>query len=286
MRQWGREMSEGAAQTAFDRTWWAAVTRHGRLWRGCFSLALVREAQFRAHSVTTAIVGLFQVAIGLVPVLLLYSYTDEMRGWSRADVTVLLGLHQVMTGMLAMFIGPNMWRMSDYITRGELDLMLIRPVNTQFYVTTRWIRPDQAFNVVAGLAVASIGIARGGSAPDVLDIVQATIVFLAGFVLMTCAWSSLTYCAFWMQSVVTVSMFFQDMMQAGRYPVMFFPLAVRLMFTVLVPLAFAATFPAQAITGGISWSLVIGAVGFAIVAIVFVRLFWLHAIRRYSSASS
>jgi len=279
-------MNESAADTALDRSSWAAIRRHARLWRGCFSLALVREAQFRAHSITTMVVGLFQVAIGLVPVLLLFSYTDEVRGWSQADVIVLLGLHQVMTGLLAMFIGPNMWRMSDYITRGELDLMLIRPVNTQFYVTTRWIRPDQAFNVVAGLVVAGVGIARTGTVPGALNIGQAAIVFLAGFVLMTCAWSSLAYCAFWMQSVNTVTMFFQDVMQAGRYPVVFFPLTVRLMFTILVPLAFATTFPAQAITGGISWWLVLGAVGFAIAGLVLVRLFWLHAVRRYSSASS
>jgi len=279
-------MNDFSASEPLDRSPWSAVTRHARLWRACFALALVRETQFRVNILTTVVIGLVQVGIGLIPILLLFSYTGEVRGWSQADVIVLLGLHGTMTGLLAMFVGRNMWEMTEYVTRGNLDLLLIRPVNTQFHVTTRWVRPDQAFNVVTGLIVTGFGIARTGTVPGAADRIQATIVFLAGFVLIACAWSALSYLAFWTHSVSTVIMFFQDVMQAGRYPVTFFPGAVRALFTAIVPLAFATTFPAQAITGGISWWLVGASVAFAIVAIALLRLLWNHAIRRYSSASS
>ncbi len=279
-------MNDTATHEPLDRSPWAAFARHARLWRACFSLGLVREAQFRANAITTVVLGLIQVGIGLIPILLLYSFTGEVRGWTQADVIVLLGLHGTMTGLLAMFVGRNMWAMTDYVTKGELDLLLIRPVNTQFHVTTRWIRPDQGFNVLTGLVVAGVGIARTGTVPGALDIVQATIVFLAGFVLLACAWSALAYLAFWMHSVWTIIMFFQDVMQAGRYPVTFFPGAMRVLFTAIVPLAFTTTFPAQALTGGISWWLVAASVAFTIVAVVLLRLLWNHAIRRYSSASS
>jgi len=279
-------MNERSMSDMLDPSTWASVTRHARLWRACFSLGLVREAQFRANAITTVVLGLIQVGIGLIPILLLYSYTAEVRGWSQADVIVLLGIHGAMTGLLSMLIGGNMWAMTEYVIRGGFDHLLIRPVNTQFHVTTRWIRPDQAFNVIAGLVVAGVGIARTGTVPGAGDLIQATVVFLAGFVLIACAWSALAYLAFWMHSVWTIVMFFQDVMQAGRYPVTFFPGAVRVLFTAIVPLAFATTFPAQAITDGISWWLVGASVAFAIVAVALLRLLWNHAVRRYSSASS
>jgi len=279
-------MNDISLREPLDQSWWTSLTRHARLWRACFALALVRETQFRVNILTTVVIGLVQVGIGLIPILLLYSYTDEVRGWSQADVIVLLGMHGAMTGLLSMFVGRNMWAMTDYVTRGELDLLLIRPVNIQFHVTTRWIRPDQAFNVATGLIVAGVGIARGSATPGALDLVQATVVFLAGFVLVACVWSALSYMAFWTHSVSTVIMFFQDVMQAGRYPVTFFPGAMRVLLTAVVPLAFATTFPAQAITSGISWWLMSGSVAFAIVAVALLRLLWHFAIRRYSSASS
>jgi len=280
------EVNDLATREPLDGSPWTAVTRHARLWRACFTLGLVREAQFRANAITTVVLGLIQIGIGLIPILLLFSFTGEVRGWSQADVIVLLGLHGAMTGLLAMLVGRNMWAMTDYVIKGELDLLLIRPVNIQFHVATRWIRPDQAFNVATGIIVAGVGIARTGTVPGPIEITQATVVFLSGFVLLACAWSALAYLAFWMHSVWTIIMFFQDVMQAGRYPVTFFPSAMRVLFTAIVPLAFATTFPAQAVTGGISWWLVAASVAFAIVAVALLRLLWNHAIRRYSSASS
>ena len=76
------------------------------------------------------------------------------------------------------------------------------------------------------------------------------------------------------------------MLGAGRYPVAFFPLVVRLALTFIVPLAFATTFPAEALTHGISWWLVPGAIAFAALAVVALRAFWNVAIRQYASASS
>jgi len=269
-----------------DATLWASVTRHARLWRGLMSLALVREAQFRAHLVATISVGLVQIAISLIPVLLIFSFTKEVKGWTQADVIVLVGIHQLITGLLATFIAPNVTRMTEYITHGDLDLLLIRPVNTQFYVTMRWMQPAEFFNVLTGLLLVAVGIVRAGVEPGAVDMVKGIILLGSGFILLTCAWSAMAFCAFWMSSVTSITFFFYDIMQAGRYPVVFFPTAIRALLTFVVPLAFATTFPAQAITGGISWWVVVGAVGFCLMAAVLVRVFWTYAVRFYSSASS
>jgi ABC-2 type transport system permease protein len=199
---------------------------------------------------------------------------------------VLVGVHQAMTGLLAMFVAPNMMRMTEYITRGELDLMLIRPVNTQFYVTTRWMQPAELFNVLTGVVLIAIGIAQAPATPGVLDVGQGLLVFGGGFVLLTCIWSAMAFCVFWLSSVTSITSFFYDILQAGRYPVVFFPVAVRAILTFVIPLAFATTFPAQAITGGISWWIVLATVAFTLVAVILVRTFWNYAVRRYSSASS
>jgi ABC-2 type transport system permease protein len=272
--------------TPIDVSRWASVRRHARLWRGFLSLALVREAQFRAHLVATISVGVIQIAISLIPVLLLFSFTKDVKGWTQSDVIVLVGIHQLMVGLLAMFVAPNVTRMTEYITHGDLDLLLIRPVNTQFYVTTRWMQPAEFFNVLTGLFLVAFGIVHTGITPGAIDLLKGIILLGAGFFLLTCAWSALSFCAFWMSSVTSITFFFHDILEAGRYPVVFFPTAIRALLTFLIPLAFATTFPAQAVTGGISWWIVLGAVAFCLIALFLARVFWRYAVRFYASASS
>ena len=122
-----------------DRNWLHKQLRHLRLWRRFLTQAAVRETHYRAHFVTTLLVGLVQLGLGIVPILLLFGFTQEMHGWSRAEVITLVGAYQIITGLMAAFVAPNLDRMTAYITEGELDAVLLRPVSSQFYLTLRWI---------------------------------------------------------------------------------------------------------------------------------------------------
>jgi ABC-2 type transport system permease protein len=262
------------------------LARNARLWLACFRLAIVRETQFRGNFVATVVVGLAQILIGIIPVLVIFSYTGAVNGWSQADVIVVLGVQQAMMGMLGMFLIRNMWSLSEDILSGDLDQMLLRPVDALFHAATRWIRPDQVFNVLTGIVVAAVGLARGAGWPGVTSSLQAIVLFLAGFLLLSITWTAVSCCAFWTQSMMAITLFFRDVLEAGRYPVWFFPIALRLMLTFVVPLAFATTFPAQAVTNGVEWWIVLAALGFCVVAMAGLRMLWHTAIRSYSSASS
>lgn len=274
--------------TPLDPTPWAAVRRHARLWRAFVAIALVREVQFRANALATLLVGVAQLVVSLVPILLIFSFAGEVNGWSRADVLVVAGFQQAMAGLLATFIAPNMNRMTQYVTEGDLDVLLVRPVNGHLLVATRWVRPAELFSVLSGIGLTIVGLVQRGTMPSPAGIVQAIILFTAGFVLLACAWSVVATCVFWTSSVTAGTLFFGDVMQAGRYPVTFFPRAIQVFLVAVVPWAFASTFPAEALTHGLErgWLLTPVAIAFAIAALVGCHTFWNHAIHRYASASS
>lgn len=268
-------------------TVWVAIRRHTRLWRSFVVISLVREVQFRANALATFFVGMAQMVVSLVPILLIYSFAGEVNGWSQADVLVVAGFQQAMAGLLVAFIAPNMMRISEYVAHGDLDVLLVRPVNTHVLVATRWVRPAELFSLVNGIGLITFGLVQANRMPSPAGSIQAIVIFVAGFVLLSCAWSMVATCAFWTSSMTAGTLFFSDVMQAGRYPVTFFPRTLRLFLTAIVPWAFASTFPAEALTQGLSeWWLTPVAIAFAIMAVIGSHTFWNLAIRRYASASS
>jgi ABC-2 type transport system permease protein len=56
--------------------------------------------------------------------------------------------------------------------------------------------------------------------------------------------------------------------------------------TYLVPIGFAITVPAQALTHRLNWPTVAIALGFALALAAFTRWFWHVGLRRYSGASA
>lgn len=262
------------------------VRRHWRYWRRCLTQAVVRETHYRVHFLATVGVGLAQLVLALVPILLLFGYTDTVNGWSGAEVVALVGLYQTVVGLMSTFVAPNMARMTRYVAEGELDQVLLRPVSAQFSVTLRWIQPAELANVVTGLLVLAGGLYRAGVTPDAAGVAQAVVLFGCGLVLLTCVWSALVYLAFWLTSVQPIAMLMYDLLRTGQYPVSFFPAAVRAFLTFALPVGFATTFPMQALAGVGSWSRVTVGLALAVAAVVLLRVYWRFALRRYSSASS
>lgn len=272
--------------TPLDPTPLHALRRHLRLWKRFVTQAIVRETHYRASIITTTLVGLFQLVIALIPVFLLYSFTDDINGWSRGDVIALGGIYQATVAMLWFGIEPNMERLSNAIREGELDLILIRPVSALFYVMLRWIKPAEIFMILAGLGVAAIGLANSGEEPGATGVLQAGILIACGLVLISCAWTAIVMTAFWFTSTSPAAMVVGDLIFTGRYPLSFYPTAIRFFLSFIFPIGFAATFPAEALTGRGSWGIVLTGVALSALALVLLRAWWHFGVRFYSSASS
>jgi len=79
---------------------------------------------------------------------------------------------------------------------------------------------------------------------------------------------------------------FDGVFQTGRWPVGVYPVWLRFGLTFLVPIAFAVTVPAEAVTARLNGRTLLLAVGFAILLFAFTRWFWKRGLRRYSGASA
>ena len=100
---------------------------------------------------------------------------------------------------------------------------------------------------------------------------------------MGCA---LVTCSFWLVQVDTLDTLFYSVFETARYPITFFKGLVRAVLTFAMPVAFATTFPAQALLGTADLHLLLAGIALATVALILTHLFWNYAVRYYSSASS
>lgn len=81
-------------------------------------------------------------------------------------------------------------------------------------------------------------------------------------------------------------MVLQDVAEMGRYPISFYPGAVRVFLTGVMPVAFVTTFPIDALRGSVGWEMCAIAVAFATFALMGLRWWWNNSVRHYASASS
>jgi viologen exporter family transport system permease protein len=249
-------------------------------------LGVLNEAQYRANFFIAAFQSILAVAVGLAVLALVYSHTSQLNGWSQSELLVILGVQILLSGVIHATIQPNMERLVEEVRDGKLDFALTKPEDAQLLVSLRELRLWQAVDIVSGAIVIGVGVARIQTDLSAGHSLAFVALLLVGALLLYCFWLIMATGAFWVVNMWFLAELFEGIYQTGRWPIGVYPGWLRYSMTYLVPIGFAVTVPAQAMTGRLHWTTVVTALGFAAALTVFTRWFWRFGLKRYSGASA
>ena len=251
-----------------------------------FRMGVMSEAAYRVNF----IVQLFQSLLGLVTALgglaVVFSYTDTLGGWGPDEVVVLVGVYILVGGVIGVVIQPSMEALIEGVHDGSLDFTLTMPEDAQLLVSIQDVDIWEVLNILLGIGVLGVALSRLG---DQVGMVQAAVfgaMVLAGGAIVYSFWLILATLSFWFVRVENILVIFQSVYEAGRWPVSLYPDWLRFGLTFLVPVAFAVTVPAEALTGRLTWQTGVGALGLAVALLVVSRIVWRVGLRQYSGASA
>ncbi len=241
--------------------------------------------EFRAQFLAGIVAYMIWSGVSLVFIEVVFAQSS-IAGWTRDEMWVLYGTCVVLESVCWGALGPNMMRFSGMVRDGGLDIVLCRPVNTQFLVSTRYIDPNGVLNAVPGIAVLLWGLHKLGRWPSVGDWLLWAGFLACGLVMAYCVWFFVVIFAVWTVRLESAAVVFDPMMQLARFPVDIYPKSWHLWLTFLLPVAFLTTFPANALLGRSQPWLLLTAVVLAGTVLFFISRFFKFALRFYSSASS
>jgi ABC-2 type transport system permease protein len=251
-----------------------------------FRVGAMNELQYRANFFLQLAQSVLEIGMGLVALALVFSRTEELEGWSRPELLVVMGVFFAMGGVIRTFIQPNMHRLMSDVRLGTLDYVLTKPEDAQVLVSVREVRVWQLTDVVIGAAIVAWGIVDLQGSVGVGDAFAFVGLLALGAVMVYCFWLILTTGAFWFVRMDEIQELFDGVYRAGQYPVEIYPGWLRMGVTFLVPLAFAVTVPAQSVTSRLTIGNVLLAFAVAAGLLVLSRWVWRRGLRRYSGASA
>jgi viologen exporter family transport system permease protein len=251
-----------------------------------FRVGSMNELQYRANFFIQLLQSTVAVVTALVVLALVYSHTTELNGWSKSELMVVTGIQILLGGVIRTTIQPNMERLMEEVRDGKLDFALTKPEDSQVLASVREVRIWRSVDVIAGAVVLAYGVAglESGVGPD--DGLLFVAMLAIGALTIYCFWLAIATLAFWIVNVWNIIELFDGLYQTGRWPVSIYPGWLRISVTFLVPIAFAITVPAQAVTSRLEWPTVALALVFSAALFAFTRWFWHFGLRRYSGASA
>ena len=251
-----------------------------------FRLGAMNELAYRANFITQIFQALISLALALGGLAVVFNQTDPLAGWRPAELTALVGIYLLVGGLINLMIQPSMQRFMEDIRLGTLDFLILKPEDAQFLISVRQIEIWKLIDVLVGVGVLVVALVQLGAQIGFQQAVAFGVALVAGSTIVYSFWMILATCAFWFVKTENILVIFQSMYSAGRWPVTIYPGWLQMILTFLVPITFAVTVPAQALTGRLTLQTLLLAIGVAAGLFLIARRFWQFGIRFYAGASA
>ena len=249
------------------------------LFASLFVISVKRELAFRANLLMNIMHTVVSVAASQFMIVVVFESTGEIAGWTRNDMTVLLGVYLIIDGMLATFVEPNVLWFAGQVQSGKLDEMLLRPVSALFQLSLTNHAPLRLVQVAIGIGFVTVARSSIG------DVVLGTYLLVLGLIIAWIMRVGISLLALWFPALM-LDVVFEATWRFGRFPVSMFDRSLQFFLTWVIPLGLIATWPTLALTGGIkAWQVAAASVATVILSIG-MRMMGRRGIRRYVGATS
>jgi ABC-2 type transport system permease protein len=250
--------------------------------------SLIREMSFKANFLLWLIVEVLWFCGQIVFFSIIFANVDQIGDWSKWEVVLLVGTHQIAAQLFQAFFFQNLSNIPELVRTGKLDTLLALPIDSQFAVSTKQFGLDSLINAGLGAIVVIVSLVNLNVMPSATSTFLYLIALAFGVAIHYAIMIALAAVSFWIVRAQGLVYGYFNFLQIARYPDTIFPRAFRFIFGWIVPVIIVANIPARLLIKPLDqpmWLMMHLSVA-GTVAVLMSRLFWRFALRRYSSASS
>jgi ABC-2 type transport system permease protein len=248
--------------------------------RASFLLAV----QYRFDFVAEGVVGVFWLSTALVPLFAVFQARPTIAGWTFGEALMVVGWFTLLDGVLEGAVTPSLVAVVDHIRKGTLDLVLLKPADAQFLVSTARLQPWRIVHGVAALFIFAWGFHVLGRRPSPGAIITSAVMLVVAVAVLYSFAILTVSAAFYAVRLDNLTHLFSAVFDAARWPVGVFRGAVRTFFTFVIPLAVMTTYPAMALLGALPATTLIAAIAAAAMSLTVSRAMWTASLAKYTSA--
>lgn len=249
-------------------------------------LSWMESTEYRLNFVVWVLVETGWTIMDLVMFKALLSNINSMGGWTFPQVLILVGVYRMMGLLVWGWMFHSFSKIPTLISKGNLDLVLTKPMNSQFLVSVSKYSFTSFSSLIGGFIYVLVGLHMLQYYPTFPQIILTLLALVVSTALMYGLYFSTVALSLYVERLNNIFHIFLHAFDSSRFPAEIFPVFLQRLLTTVLPIAVMITIPAGLLISKFNY---IDLIKLSILAVLFVGLsifIWHNGLRRYSSASS
>ena len=248
--------------------------------------SLASELEYKTNIVIDVITGILSLIGSIFLLSIFFQNNSSIGGWKFEQALIIQGIYTILNGITNTWFNPNLTEIVKHIREGTLDFVLLKPIDSQFFISLKKITPSGFLEIMLGFCLLLYCAKINQINLNLSFLSLFLITIICSISILYSLWFFISTTTIWFVKTWNATEVLRSFLYVGRFPLNSFSFSLRIFFSVLIPIAFITTIPSEVFLGlSQMWKIFLE----VIVAIVFLlssRRFWLFALKFYSSASS
>jgi ABC-2 type transport system permease protein len=221
-----------------------------QVWLAFFRNSLVRSMMFRGHFIIEVLTQTFWISAQLILFEIIYGRVGHIQDWSHYEYFAFLATGMLINGLVEAFFMPNCANFSELIRTGNLDFVLLKPIDTQFLVSFQTVDFAMINQVVISLGILAFSLWKLGATVTVTSVLMYLLLVAIGVGFFYALMIALASTSIWMGRNQSLYEFWFYLTVFARYPQGFYRQAnggefLWFTFSFILPILLVVTVPSR-----------------------------------------
>jgi len=262
------------------------VSRYLKLWLAFFRNTLSRDMEFKFDFILDLFIDAIYYGSLFFYFNVIFSIHTTFKEFGKEEIIIFLILLYLVDSLYNFFLGGNTFAINEKVKSGDLDFILIKPVNPQFFLSFRYVNTPMLISISILTFILIRLVSQYDANVEILQYLLCIISILFGIIIFYSFEFMIACFVFWFRNFSYAGWLSGELIKYSRKPDSIYkPYFRRILFS-FFPMAMIVSVPARMLLFETDYSLLL--IQF-IVAITFLSisiLIWHRGLKIYESASS
>ena len=262
------------------------LRKYLKVYKKFLHTSLASELEYKTNIIIDLITAFLSLIGSIFLLSIFFQNNNSIGGWEFDQALIIQAIYTILNGITNTWFNPNLTEIVKHIREGTLDFVLLKPIDSQFFISLKKISPSGILEIILGFCLLTYCVKINQINLNFSFLTLSMITIICSICILYSLWFFISTTTIWFVKTWNATEVLRSFLYIGRFPLNSFSFSLRIFFSVFIPIAFITTIPSEVFLG-ISqlWKILLE----VIVAMVFLftsRRFWLFALKYYSSASS
>lgn len=262
------------------------MKKYFTIYKTLLKLNFATLVAYRSNFINSVVSSIAWGFFSIFNIMILTARTPSAFGWKREEILILTAAFNILVGLFHMIFSRNFERIAKLTNFGDLDRVLLFPIDSQFSVSFWEVNYAALFRIPIGFALLGFFLQRLDFTVSLLQFFMFGLLLLIGLMLQYSIWLLITTTTIWFTKLSNLIEVMYSVTGMARLPREMFRQLGDYIFVFLLPITLIIVTPVKTLFHKVNIFEILLLISVACFFFYTSRKFWKFALRYYTSASS